>query len=420
MDKPPIDFPKRFLWGASTSAHQVEGGTHNQWTVWELENAKALSHKAEYQYHDLPIWDTIKDQAKDPDNYVSGSVVDHYNRYEEDFAILKKLNMNSFRYSIEWSRVEPEEGVWNAEAIEHYRKYTRRLRELDIEPLVTLFHFTLPVWFAEKGGFEKRRNVKYFVRFAEKIISELGNDVRIITTINEPIGYVIESYWRHDWPPTHSRDLFMVWRVLNNLAAAHNRTAKMLHKMNRRYKVTISHLIMYLYPGDTAWLSNVSAHVAQFFQDDYFLRKIIKNCDVLGVNYYFSSRFLGYRVHNPEGVPRSDVGWDLYPDHLQYVLEYLHRKYKLPLIVTESGLADASDSRRQWLISQHIIAMQKAMNEGVQLLGYLHWSLLDNFEWAWGKWPSYGLVQVDYKTKKRTIRASALWYGKIIKKLSKS
>lgn len=418
MDKPPIEFPKRFLWGASTSAHQVEGGTHNQWTVWELENAKALAHKAEYQYHDLPIWDEIKDQAKDPDNYVSGSVVDHYNRYEEDFQIIKQLNMNAFRFSIEWSRVEPEEGVWNAEAIEHYRTYTKRLRELDIEPLVTLFHFTLPVWFAEKGGFEKRRNVKYFVRFAEKIISELGNDVRIITTLNEPIGYAIESYWRHDWPPTRSRDMFMVLRVLNNLAAAHNRTAKMLHKMNRRYKVTISHLIMYFYPGDTAWLSNVSAHVAQFFQDDYFLRKIIKNCDFLGVNYYFSSRFLGYRVHNPEGVPRSDVGWDLYPSHLQYVLEYLDRKYKLPLIVTESGLADRDDSRRRWLISQHIIAMQKAMAHGVKLHGYLHWSLLDNFEWAWGKWPDYGLVQVDYKTKKRTIRPSALWYGKVIKKLS--
>lgn len=420
MDKRPFDFPQRFLWGASTSAHQVEGGLHNQWTVWELENARALAARAEYVYGDLENWEVVQEQAKDPDNYVSGSGVDHYNRYEEDFKIIKKLNMNAFRYSIEWSRVEPEEGQWDAQAIKHYKTYTRRLREMGVEPLITLFHVTLPVWFAEMGGFEKRSNVDYFVRFAEKIISELGNDVRIITTLNEPVIYAVESYYGEEWPPTYLRNRYKVWRVLNNLAVAHNRTAQLLHTMNRRYKLTVSHNSAYYYPGDDARLSRISAHMLQYLQDDYFLKKVINQCDLLGVNYYFSNRVYGYQVHNSTDVPHSDVGWGLFPSHLEYVLERLHRKYDLPLLVTESGLADGDDSRRRWVISQHIIAMQKAMQQGVRLIGYLHWSLLDNFEWAYGKWPRYGLVYVDYKTKKRTIRPSALWYGKIIKKLRKS
>lgn len=414
--KSKLNFPKNFLWGAATSSHQVEGGNHNQWTIWELENAKALAHKAEYWLEELESWDRVKPEAKDPQNYVSGDASDHYNRYEEDFRIVKQLNMNAFRYSIEWSRVEPEEGKWNLEAIEHYKTYTRRLKQMGIEPMLTLFHFSLPVWFAEKGGFAKRKNVKYFVRYAEKILEALGGDVKYITTINEPVVYAMESYHEHHWPPAYMHKKFLLWRVLNNLAYAHNKSAKAIRAMNRRYKVTISQHSMYFYPGDNAWLSRLSANVMQYLQDDYFLRKVTKQCDVLGVNFYFSNRVYGYRIHNPEERV-SDVGWDLSPLHLQYVLERLYRKYKLPIIVTESGVADGEDKHRQWLIAQHIIGMQNAINHGVDVKGYLHWSLLDNFEWAYGKWPRYGLVEVDYKTQERRVRPSALWYGKVIKKL---
>jgi beta-glucosidase len=409
-------FPKRFLWGVSTSSHQVEGHTHNQWTVWELENAKALATKAEYVLQDLDTWEAIKAEAKSPANYVSGEATDHYNRYEEDFQIIKQLNMNAYRYSIEWSRIEPEEGAWNAEAIEHYKTYTARLKALGIEPIVTLFHFTLPVWFAAKGGFEKRSNIRYFTRYAEKIISELGPHVRIIVTMNEPTVYALESYHEHHWPPAYVHKKYKVWQVLNNLARAHRQTAKLLHGMNRRYKVTIAHNSMYFYPGDNAWLSKMSSHVMQYMQDDYFLKKVIKHCNVLGVNFYFSNRVYGYRVHSPNDRV-SDVGWDLSPLHIQYVLERLHQKYKLPLIVTESGLADADDSQRRWFITQQLIGMQKALDDGVDIRGYLHWSLLDNFEWAYGKWPRYGLVAVDYKTQKRTLRPSAVWFGKVIRSL---
>ena len=169
-----LSFPKRFLWGASTSAHQVEGGNHNNWTVWELENAKALASSARYKLEHLDNWSNIKQQAVSPENYVSGRAIDHYTRYESDFDIAKKMHLNAFRCSIEWSRIEPEEGVWNAQEIEHYRQYFQSLRKRGIEPVVTLYHWTVPVWFAQKGAFARSGNVKYFVRFADKIFTELS------------------------------------------------------------------------------------------------------------------------------------------------------------------------------------------------------------------------------------------------------
>lgn len=413
--KPTLSFPKNFLWGASVAAHQVEGGNHNQWSVWELENAKSLAVQAEYHYKDLDSWEFSKQQALDPENYISGAASDHYRLYEKDFDILTHLNMNAFRFSIEWSRVEPEEGAWNAEAIEFYKKYVLALKKRNIEPVVTLFHFTLPVWFAAKGGFEKRSNVQYFTRFAEKIISELGVNVRTIITINEPEVYAAESYQAGNWPPNVSNKRVML-RVLNNLAYAHNQTAKVIHGLNRRYKVSIAKNSSYIYAGDDALLSRKVADLLQYTKDDYFLKKVVKNCDFLGVNYYFSDRVYGYRVHNPD-QKLNDLGWDLAPATIQQMLERLHDKYGLPILITENGLADAQDEQRQWWITQTILGMQKAIEHGVQLQGYLHWSLLDNFEWDKGRWPRFGLIEIDYATMKRTPRPSAIWFSKIIKKL---
>lgn len=254
-------FPKRFLWGAATSAHQVEGNNKNQWTSWEEENARTKAAQAEYRYHDLATWPKIADRVTTRDNYLSGEASDHYNRYEEDFKILKSLNMNAYRFSIEWSRIEPTEGAWNVEAIEYYRRYIATLRKMDIEPMMTLFHFTLPVWFAEMGGFEKRRNVRYFLRFVEKVMSELGHDVRYIITINEPQVYVSESYIRQEWPPAQSSK-WLAWRVLRNLIYAHNKAAKLIHGLNRRYKVSIADNSTYVYPGDDALLAHFGERVA--------------------------------------------------------------------------------------------------------------------------------------------------------------
>lgn len=413
--KQGAQFPKKFLWGAAMSAHQVEGNTHNQWSVWELENAKSLATQAEYHYADTRRWSTIAKQAKSPANYISGAASGHYDRYEYDIAIAAKLNMNALRFSVEWSRVEPEEGAWNAEAIEHYKTYVTTMKDRGIEPILTLFHFTLPVWFAERGGFEHRKNIQYFVRFAEKIVSELGVNVRYVITINEPEVYVSESYLNGHWPPMLLSKRTAL-RVYRNLAHAHNQTARVVHGLNRRYKVSIAKNTAFMYAGDDALLSRKTADFMQYIQDDYFLKKVVKHCDFIGVNYYMSNRVYGYRVHNPD-ERMSDLGWDMQPASIQFALERLHDKYGLPLMVTENGLADADDEDRKWWIAQTIAGMQRAIEGGVSLLGYMHWSLLDNFEWDKGRWPRFGLVEVNYPGLERKVRKSAVWYGAVIKKL---
>lgn len=408
-------FPKRFLWGAATAAHQVEGGNHNQWTVWELENARALAMQAEYHLSDLPSWNAVKVAAKHPANYVSSNASDHYRRYKEDFDILKKLNMNSFRFSVEWSRIEPEQGRWNAAEIKHYKQYVAELKKREIEPVVTLFHFTLPVWFSEMGGFEKRGNVQYFTRFVEKILTEIGSNIRYVITMNEPEVYAAQSYLEGRWPPGVQSKV-RAYRVLENLAYAHKKSAKMIHSMSRRYEVSVAKNSTYVYAGDDALLSRTTAGIQQFVLDDYFLKRVAKHCDFLGVNYYFSNRVFGYRTHNPN-EKISDMGWDLTPENLQFALERLYEKYELPILITENGIATTDDELRKWWISQTVIAMRLSLQRGVPLIGYLHWSLLDNFEWAYGKWPRFGLVHVNYKTMERTVKPSAKWFGGVIKKL---
>lgn len=410
-----LGFPKSFLWGSATASHQVEGGNYNQWTVWELENAKTKSVQAEYQYGDWESWNYIKTEARKPDNYVSGKLANHYENYEEDFEFLKKMHMNAYRFSVEWSRIEPSEGQFDTREIEHYKNYVAKLKAMDIEPVLTLFHFSLPVWFADKGGFERRSNVKYFVRFAKKIVSELGSNIRFIITINEPEVYAIKSYYSQEWPPMGS-SMIKIIKVLLNLGLAHRKTAKMIHAINRRYKVSIAKSSSYIYAGDNSIVSRVSAYILRLITEDLVLIWFLKGCDFLGVNFYQTNRVLGSRIHNPE-INRNDLDWYMNPSDIEFVLDRYHRKYKLPIMITENGLADSKDENRKWWISETILAMQRSMKKGVKLLGYLHWSLLDNFEWAHGKWPRFGLVSVNYKTNELKLRPSAEWFGRIIKKV---
>lgn len=408
-----LRLPKDFLWGASVSSHQVEGNNHNQWSEWELVNAKALAAQAKHRYGHLYNWDEIQAQATDPNNYVSGPAVKHYQLYKHDFAIAKRLGLNCFRFSLEWSRIEPSPGSWNLEALEHYKNYIKELKAQGLEPVMTLFHFSLPVWFTELGGFEKKRNLLYFNRYVEKVMEHFGGQVKYFITINEPMIYASQGYLDAVWPPqVHSKPRFL--KVAFNLIKAHNRVAKIIKQKNRRAKVSIAYHSVYYYSGDDAWLSRLSAAVMQYFSDDIFISRVAKHCDYLGVNYYVSNRVFGYRIHN-EDHHISDLGWNLEPANVEYVAERLYRKYKLPIFITENGLADSNeDNRKQWLAAT-LAAMHRASAEGVPIIGYIHWSLLDNFEWASGKWPKFGLVEVDYKTYKRQVRPSALWLSKFIK-----
>lgn len=404
------------MWGASISAHQVEGGNRNQWVVWEQENAASLATRAPYHYSELDSWNDVKRLATTPANYVSGRAVDHYNRHEEDFKLAKQLGLNTLRVSIEWSRLEPEQGTWSSEEIEHYRKYLASLKEHGLTPVVTLFHFTLPVWFADLGGFARRKNIAYFTRFVEKILGEYGEYLRYIITINEPTVYASQGYLLGQWPPNVQSKRTMT-RVLSNLIIAHNRSAKLIRAHSRKYQVSIAHNVAHIYAGDDAYLTEATTRHLNYWKNHYVIRRTIKSSTFIGLNYYFSDRVYGYRVHNPHHHI-SDMGWDMQPSDIHYVLEDLSDRYNKPILITENGLADAKDEQRAWWLTETITAVHQAMKSGVSVIGYLHWSLLDNFEWDKGRWPRFGLIEVDYRTMKRTIRPAAKLYSRMIAKLS--
>jgi beta-glucosidase len=411
-----LHFPKNFLWGASISTHQVEGNNQNQWTTWELETAQVKVAKAPYNYGRLENWEEIKAQATKPENYVSGVAADHYNRYPEDFALAKSLNLNTIRSGIEWSRIEPEEGKFDEEAVEHYRQYFAQMKKLGILPVVTLWHWTFPDWFEKKGGFIRRRNIKYFTRYVAYITDQLGEYFQFVITINEPTVYAAMSYHERRWPPQEHSKLLLV-QVMLNLARAHRRSYRIIKKRLPKARVGLAHDCAYYYAGDDSIISKMAAWLGHKFSNEFFINRVKRHQDFLGLNFYFSNQLFGTRVHNPDDAPRNDLGWEMEPDKLRPLLNSLYAKYQKPIIVTESGTADMHDKYRKWWIAESVKAMDGAILDGTKMLGYIHWSLLDNFEWAEGFWPRFGLIEVNYKNQKRTVRPSAQWYGRLIKTL---
>lgn len=411
-----LQFPKKFLWGASISTHQVEGGNDNQWTVWELETAQVKVAQAPYNYKHLDIWPEIQSDALNPSNYVSGKATDHYNRYETDFDLAKKIHLNTLRVGIEWSRIEPEEGVFEPEAVEHYRRYFNALKKRGITPVITLWHWTFPEWFGKKGGFLRRRNIKYFTRYINFITQELGTFFGYVITLNEPTVYAAMSYHERRWPPEEGSK-FLLIQVLHNLAKAHRASYKIIKKQRPSAKIGVAHSCAYYYPGDDSWISSVVSKLTHYISNEYFVNRLKGRQDFFGLNYYFANQVLGTRVHNSEDNPRNDLGWDMQPDKIRQLTKKLYDKYKKPILITESGVADRNDQYRKWWIAQSVKAMDGALKDGVPLLGYIHWSLLDNFEWAEGFWPRFGLIEVNYKTMQRRVRPSAQWYARLIKTL---
>ncbi|HTE21655.1 MAG TPA: glycoside hydrolase family 1 protein [Candidatus Limnocylindria bacterium] len=414
-------FPKHFFWGASTAAHQVEGGLENQWTVWELAHAKELAQTAHQRLGWLPSWNDIKEEAEDPDNYVSGKGVEHYKRYKEDFDIVQQLHMNAFRFGIEWSRLEPEEGKWDEEAIEHYREYIRELRARHIEPFVNLWHWTVPIWFDAKGGFKKRANIKYFERFIERVAEELVDDVGYIITLNEPNVFTVFGYTTGEWPP-EEKNLLSSMRVYFNLVTAHKRAYKILKKRKPMLQIGIAQQLANIQAKRPHnFFDQLSTKIMRTAWNWWFLARVRNYQDFVGFNYYFTDYYTGLMKKINPHVPLNDLGWYMEPEGLYPLLLRTWARYKKPIYVTENGVADDTDDYRRWWLEETIIAMERALSEGVDLRGYFHWSLLDNFEWKYGWWPRFGLVEVDRKRNmKRTIRPSAKWFAARIKNITES
>lgn len=386
-------FPKNFYFGAATSAHQVEGGTHNDWSEWEIENAKIKNQNATLMdYPDYIVQGYPSPLQKE--NYISGIACDHYHRYEEDFDIAKQLGHNAHRFSIEWSRVEPEEGKFDEKEIEHYRMVIRALRKRGMEPFVALWHWTVPLWFRDQGGWANAHSIEWFSRYAERMARAFP-EAQFWITLNETNVYTSQGYWKGIWPPG-IRSIAKYLFANHHLSRAHRRAYEVIKQVNPHAHISIAHNVIYF--------SRLKNFLKSFVWNHLFVRSIRGYQDFIGVNYYHSDRDTGQS---------SELNWPVDPEGLYYILKDIAR-YQQPIYITENGIADARDEKRADFIIQHLQWVKKAIDEGVDVRGYFYWSLLDNFEWDKGFWPRFGLVGVDYHTMERTIRPSAWEYKKII------
>lgn len=259
--------------------------------------------------------------------------------------------------------------------------------------------------------------MKYFLRFVKRIAFEFKDEVRYFVTLNEPEIYSMNSYFRGIWPP-QKKGLINFYKVTQNLILSHIGSYIIIKKINPGAQVGIAKNNTYFEVGRPTFANKTLKKIADKYWNDYFLQKISKYQDFIGLNFYFRNRIEGWFNKN-RNARTSDLGWDLCPKGIYYVLRDL-RKYKKPIIVTENGLADALDKNRSWFLTETVEAIARAINEGVDVRGYLHWSLIDNFEWDKGFWPRFGLIEVDYRTQKRKVRSSADEYSKIIKSYNKA
>jgi len=387
-----VEFPESFLWGAATSAHQVEGGnTNSDW--WRAEQSGTV-------------------------RFASGDACEHYTRYEADFDLAVELGHSAHRLSVEWARIEPEPGKFDAERIAHYVAVLSALKARGLKSFVTLHHFTNPGWLADRGGWLAPAVAKMFEEYVRAVVPALAPYVDVWLTINEPTTVPLQGYVHGEWPPHHRGAYLSALRVIDAQAAAHRRAYQAIHELVPDAQVGYTTALVNWRPRNPRSLyQRTLAKLIVGVANHRFSDKVNGATDLIGVQYYFTLP-VGWAVGRPgdlQDAVKTDLGWDIVPDGLCDVTLDAWKRYGKPIYITENGLADADDSRRAAFIRDHLVQLRRAMQKGADVRGYLHWSLLDNFEWAFGFEPRFGLVEVNYATQERNPRASALTYRDIIK-----
>lgn len=424
-----LRFPEGFVWGVATSAHQFEGGnTNNQWHAWEERGGIATGERA-------------------------GLACDWWAHAEADFDRAQRMGVNGLRLSVEWSRIEPQEDQWDDGALARYHEMLRGLRARGIEPLITLHHFTNPLWLERLGAFENPRAVPLFARFAARCVEALGDLCDLWCTVNEPNIYASLGYLVGTWPPGRKGDLLALAHVQTNLLRAHAAAYHAIHAAQPSARVGLAHHIRIF---DPAQPSSPLDRFAAAGQDTGFngavldalargrvagplrllagdLSMVRGTYDYVGINYYsrdmvaFDARrpteLFGRRFTRPgaERMDRSASGssgetfGEIYPDGLRRVMLRVSRQAGLgrPIYVTENGFADAADDRRPRALVRSLAALHGAREQGAPVQGYYHWSLVDNFEWAEGWSARFGLIALDPATQERAARPSAEIYARI-------
>ena len=385
---PTSTFPDGFRWGTATAAHQVEGGNwNNDWWAWEHTPGSGCAEP-------------------------SGDACDQYHRYEEDLRLLADLGFDNYRLSIEWSRIEPEAGEFSRAALEHYRRVCAFAREVEIEPVVTFHHFTTPRWLADRGGWIEKDAADLFARFCERSATHLGDLVGRACTINEPNIVATIGYLAGVFPPG-LQDRELRRRANDVFIDAHRKGFDAIKSGLGDVPVGLT-LAMTDYQavdGGESKLDQIRRSM-----EDVFL-EAARGDDIIGVQTYSRSRIGPGGALGPEdGVELTQMGYEFWPEALEATVRRAWEvTEQTPVLVTENGISTDDDERRVAYVRRALEGVLRCLADGIEVQGYTYWSALDNFEWAAGYLPKFGLVAVDRETQARMVKPSARWLGDIAK-----
>lgn len=411
---------KDFLLGTATASTQIEGGdTKNTWYRW-------------------------CEQGHISDNSSTITACDHWNRVEEDIQLLKSLNVQTYRMSLEWSRIEPEAGNFSRKALNHYRDEIQLLLSNKINPLVTLHHFSEPQWFQDMGGWLKSENGGLFVEYVRYVVENLGDLVCEWVTFNEPNAYVLFGYETGIFPPG-VKNLREANNVKTELIRTHVTVYDMIHSIREKNGFKGNTMVgaamhIRIFDGLTfagRWL----AEAADYYFNELFMAGITEGklkfplphrghkikkgiyADFLGLNYYtrntvefaWDPRIYFHKFISDMGKYKTDMGWDIYPEGILKICKKYYGRYRLPIYITENGISDRNDDRRPDFIIDHLKYIAMAIDEGIPVQRYYHWTLMDNFEWLEGQTANFGLFHNNFDTQERTPRGSASLFARICK-----
>ncbi len=421
MSGETLSFPPDFLWGAATSAHQVEGDNRNtDWWAWETD--------------------------PDPEYALaepSGIACDHFERYEEDIALLADLGLDTYRFSVEWARIEPERGEFDEAMLEHYAQVVEACRAHGVVPVVTLQHFTLPVWVAEAGGWLADEMPDLFARYAGRVVERIGERVPYVCTINEPGIMLTRSYLGSFPTPPFVRDLGTFDEAAATLNATHARAREVVRELAPDTKVGMTHGLQDWRPGEGC--EAIAAFLREVHEDRFFAE--VGGDDFIGVQTYatvpvempwpvgrvagamLESRWLTETLILPalrwraraleakgedreDGERRTQMGYLWAPQAVERTARRVAELFPgKEILITEHGVSTEDDDERIEYIEEGLRAVHRMLDDGLPISGYIHWSLLDNWEWWDGYRPKFGLVEVDRETMERRVKPSARWYG---------
>ncbi len=439
-----IDFPKDFVWGVASSAYQIEG-------AWQ-KDGKGLS-----------IWDTFAHEAGRIQNNENGDIAtDHYHRFEEDVALMEKLGIRNYRFSTAWTRILPQgTGRVNPKGIGFYDRLIDSLLKHNIEPYLCLFHYDLPQKIQDAGGWPKRETAYHFAEYARVVTRHLGDRLHLIMTHNEPWVTAFLGYYFSAHAPG-VQDLGAALHSLHHVLLSHGLAAEAIRAESKnRIKVGITLNLSPVYPASNSPRDLKALNTADTLLNKIVLDPIIKGTspllgnklvksllgnsiksgdlqiintvDLLGINYYsrtvvkHSSKvpLVQFSQVHPEGNDYSGM-WEIYPEGIYDLLKYIHQEYKpgCEIMVTENGVpvpdgidfdGRVRDVRRIKYLQAHLVQVHRAIQEGIPVKGYFHWSFMDNFEWALGYSQRFGLVYVDYQNQNRIVKDSGTWFTGVIR-----